>query len=166
MQEDTYRGDGLNLYAYCANNPVIYYDPSGHIELLCNLKNTSTTDPYARTDSVTVSGECAIDKGHSYESAIQDFYGDVPYTQRRYETMINGQSVNGIADDVILGDNGTRPWAIAEQNNMLSQAMKYSNAFDKVIYHTNSVDFANYYTKLFNDAGITNFEFIITPVKK
>ena len=21
-QEDTYRGDGLNLYAYCANNPV------------------------------------------------------------------------------------------------------------------------------------------------
>ena len=30
LQEDTYRGDGLNLYAYCANNPVIYYDPSGH----------------------------------------------------------------------------------------------------------------------------------------
>lgn len=29
MQEDTYRGDGLNLYAYCSNNPVIYYDPSG-----------------------------------------------------------------------------------------------------------------------------------------
>ena len=30
LQEDTYRGDGLNLYAYCANNPVMYYDPSGH----------------------------------------------------------------------------------------------------------------------------------------
>ena len=29
-QEDTYRGDGLNLYAYCGNNPVMYYDPSGH----------------------------------------------------------------------------------------------------------------------------------------
>ncbi|ONI37643.1 hypothetical protein AN639_09480 [Candidatus Epulonipiscium fishelsonii] len=27
-QEDTYRGDGLNLYAYCANNPVTYVDPS------------------------------------------------------------------------------------------------------------------------------------------
>lgn len=61
--------------------------------------------------------------------------------------------------------NGNRPWAITEQNNMLSQAMKYSNAFDKVIYHTNSVDFADYYTQIFNDAGITNFEFIITPVK-
>ncbi|WP_243002716.1 RHS repeat-associated core domain-containing protein, partial [Lachnotalea glycerini] len=29
-QEDTYRGDGLNLYAYCANNPVSYVDPSGN----------------------------------------------------------------------------------------------------------------------------------------
>ena len=30
MQEDVYHGDGLNLYAYCHNNPVIYYDPSGY----------------------------------------------------------------------------------------------------------------------------------------
>ena len=30
LQEDTYHGDGLNLYAYCANNPVVYYDPGGH----------------------------------------------------------------------------------------------------------------------------------------
>lgn len=33
-QEDPYRGDGLNLYAYCANNPVTYYDPSGYV---CNF---------------------------------------------------------------------------------------------------------------------------------
>ena len=30
MQEDVYQGDGLNLYAYCGNNPVRYYDPSGY----------------------------------------------------------------------------------------------------------------------------------------
>ena len=29
-QEDEYRGDGLNLYAFCANNPVMYVDPSGY----------------------------------------------------------------------------------------------------------------------------------------
>ncbi|MCB2362510.1 RHS repeat-associated core domain-containing protein [Clostridium estertheticum] len=29
-QEDVYRGDGLNLYAYCGNNPVGYFDPSGY----------------------------------------------------------------------------------------------------------------------------------------
>ena len=31
LSEDTYYGDGLNLYAYCHNNPVGYVDPSGHI---------------------------------------------------------------------------------------------------------------------------------------
>lgn len=43
IQEDTYRGDGLNLYAYCGNNPVIYYDPSGNQQ----KKYTSqpTTEP-------------------------------------------------------------------------------------------------------------------------
>ena len=35
MQEDTYNGDAasilsLNIYVYCANNPVKYIDPSGH----------------------------------------------------------------------------------------------------------------------------------------
>ena len=29
-QEDEYWGDGLNLYAFCANNPVMYVDPSGY----------------------------------------------------------------------------------------------------------------------------------------
>ena len=29
-QEDTYYGDGLNLYEYCRNNPILYRDPSGH----------------------------------------------------------------------------------------------------------------------------------------
>ena len=30
MQEDVYQEDGLNLYAYCGNNPVVYDDPNGY----------------------------------------------------------------------------------------------------------------------------------------
>ena len=42
LSEDTYYGDGLNLYAYCHNNPVGYVDPSGH---LCEKKQ-HTLDKY------------------------------------------------------------------------------------------------------------------------
>ncbi len=47
LQEDIYRGDGLNLYAYCANNPVMYYDPSGYFGLCPNGK----TNPENESDS-------------------------------------------------------------------------------------------------------------------
>ncbi len=39
MQEDAYRGDGLNLYAYCQNNPITYYDPNGYMGLCPAGKN-------------------------------------------------------------------------------------------------------------------------------
>lgn len=46
---------------------------------------------------------------------------------------------------------------------MLSQAQKYSNAFDEVICHTNSQDLATHYTKIFQDAGLSNVKIDITP---
>ena len=45
---------------------------------------------------------------------------------------------------------------------MLEQARKYSAAFDEVIYHSNSTEMITYYTKVFQDAGITNFQFNLT----
>lgn len=56
MQEDTYWGDGLNLYAYCGNNPVTYYDPSGYglteyhdvIEAFGDRKEGATVEYWAQ----------------------------------------------------------------------------------------------------------------------
>ncbi|GMU13391.1 hypothetical protein WAL17_18210 [Waltera acetigignens] len=56
MQEDVYQGDGLNLYAYCGNNPVVYDDPSGYKRKACPPQGKiservdesgSETGPYA-----------------------------------------------------------------------------------------------------------------------
>lgn len=69
---------------------------------------------------------------------------------------------------------GSKPWSVAEQTKMLDQARKYSAAFEGgVIYHTNSPELADHYSKLFADAdadadadaGVNKFKFIITPVK-
>ncbi len=49
---------------------------------------------------------------------------------------------------------------------MVAQAKKYSAGFEGgVVYHTNSPDLAAYYSKVFSDAGIKSFKFVITPVR-
>ncbi len=113
--------------------------------------------------------------------------GKLPQAQREYRAIVGGKQVNGIADHVvdingksvavdakyvkdwsksIRNPNskiGNKPFAVAEQQKMLSQAQKYSNAFDEVIYHTNSPELASHYTKVFSDAGLNNVKINITP---
>ena len=49
-QEDVIYNDGLNLYAYCNSNPVMYSDPSGFAKETCKSK---------------VGGECDSESGSS-----------------------------------------------------------------------------------------------------
>jgi filamentous hemagglutinin len=49
---------------------------------------------------------------------------------------------------------------------MVDQAKKYSSGFEgSVVYHTNSPELASQYSKIFKEAGVTNFKFVIAPVK-
>lgn len=142
---------------------------------------------FASTEAVTVSGSRAIDLGKTYEVGVRNLYGDVPFGQRQYEALVGGKWVDGVADNVVqIGGNntaieakfvddwatslrnpaspqGAKPWAVGEQSKMVDQAMKYNAAFDQVIYHTNSIDLANYYSRAFGQAGANNFRFVITP---
>ncbi|WP_233098121.1 two-partner secretion domain-containing protein [Pseudomonas carnis] len=142
------------------------------------------------TSPVVVTGKRAIDKAQSYEGALRDVYGNVPYAERQYTTIVNGQRVNGVADNVTIVNGqrtaveakfvedwrsslrnpassvGSKPWSAAEQTKMVDQAKKYSSGFEGgVIYHTNSPELASHYSKIFSESGVKNFKFVITPVK-
>ncbi len=71
MQEDIYQGDGLNLYAYCGNNPVVYYDPSGY---------ASTLDPWEYIDPSNLVGLSASQKKNTPGIVTGLFTSSVPLT--------------------------------------------------------------------------------------
>ncbi len=43
-QEDVYRGDGLNLYVYVVNNPLLWIDPSGYEKCSTSNKKASVNN--------------------------------------------------------------------------------------------------------------------------
>lgn len=144
------------------------------------------------TNPIAVSGSRAIDKAQSYEVGVRGMYGgNSAFEERQFRTVLDGKIVNGVADDVAVisgkktaieakfvddwgsslrnpaSPAGSKPWSVAEQTKMVDQAKKYSSGFDGgAIYHTNSPELASYYSKVFTEAGVTKFKFLITPATK
>jgi hypothetical protein len=133
-----------------------------------------------------VSGKNATQRAASYEEGIRQIYGPASPSQRTYAAPHNPSGI-GKADNVIstqgreiaieakYTDNWEKspfnpgsklPWAAAERARMLNQARNYSDVFDEFIYHTNSLDLAEYYSGVLKDAGIDNYRFEITPAKR
>ncbi|NFG61450.1 hypothetical protein FDG75_12890 [Clostridium botulinum] len=113
-QEDVYRGDGLNLYAYCGNNPVGYYDPSGYS---CETKASAF-------------GEMSYEDGKRYKEHWESLSnGNVDY-----ETKIRnyrGIDISGI-DSKYLGDPNyivEMPYVGKNKNNSNSQGWKRDSKF-------------------------------------
>ena len=150
----------------------------------------ATNRGFGSTDAVTVSGTRAIDKAVSYENGVRSQYTGARFSERQFSAVVDGRRVNGVADDVtIVGGKPTAveakftenwatsprnpessvanlPFAVAERNQMITQARNYSAGFrGGAVYHTNSTGLATHYTRAFNDAGITNFKFVITPTQ-
>ena len=115
-QEDTYYGDGLNLYTYCQNNPVLYHDPTGH--------GTKENSPYSRKeqqyidagadpDTARLAAECYPDA-----NSKQDLYNK--YKSQGY----NATDAKKLANyEIVHGENNAKKYAA---NNVKKSGPDYT----------------------------------------
>ncbi|WP_242992867.1 RHS repeat-associated core domain-containing protein, partial [Roseburia inulinivorans] len=118
-QEDTYWGDGLNLYAYCANNPVRYFDPSGHQK----KPNCPGTE-----------GEAATDKqpGVEIESSRYSLPQGISQEQFSNASKLLRDRVGDISGDIVV--QGSRAKGTAKPTSDIDIALRVSgDKFDSLI---------------------------------
>ena len=116
-QEDTYYGDGLNLYTYCQNNPILNHDPTGH--------GTKENSPYSRkeqqyidagadSDTARLAAECYPDA-----KSKQDLYNK--YKKQGY----SAQDAKKLANrEIIHGEEATKKYI--KDNNVKKSGPDYT----------------------------------------
>ena len=92
LSEDTYYGDGLNLYAYCHNNPVGYVDPSGHI---CEEKYNAVKSLREQD------GSNAADALKKYKELREQGYTPEQIKNGDYNLKFTADEVNKLKETVI-----------------------------------------------------------------
>ena len=109
-QEDAYRGDGLNLYAYCANNPVFYVDPLGQYKDgldAATRKNIRDYVDVIRKDTETLNAvkKALYDRVARGETlAVEDIYG---LAYLKYGRSPQGHNLIGIVVGKDANGNST-----------------------------------------------------------
>ena len=118
MQEDVYQGDGLNLYAYCGNNPVVYDDPSGYARKACPPKgkiSESVDESGSKTDVTTGLGYDAgdtpvrIDGDWTENDMKQALLGHPPRGLGSPDIHHGGQMPGGALHEVLPGQHRNNP---------------------------------------------------------
>ena len=116
-QEDTYYGDGLNLYTYCQNNPVLYHDPTGH--------GTKENSPYSRNE------QQYIDVGADPDTArlVAQCYPDAKSKQDLYNKYkkqgYSAQDAKKLANrEIIHGEEATKKYI--KDNNVKKSDPDYT----------------------------------------
>ena len=94
MQEDVYQGDGLNLYAYCGNNPVVYDDPSGY----ASTSTGKACPPQGKiSESVDESGsKTDVTTGLGYDAGDTPVRIDGDWTENDMKQALLGHPPRGL----------------------------------------------------------------------
>lgn len=102
ITQDTYKGRysdplSLNLYTYCYNNPIIYWDPTGHIaqheaiQLQKALKDYRSDESFSNRDIVEIIrdiGEIYKKNGAGFNFVYSDIHKDllkIDYAKKNLE---------------------------------------------------------------------------------
>jgi len=132
MQEDVYQGDGLNLYAYCGNNPVMYYDPSGFTALdeggyyVYGLFDINAETPYyigITNDTKRRSGEHAA-SGRLNIEPTDDY--PIPGVLRALQSNVTYGEARGY-EQYYIDKYGTRTGTIGEEISQDNRGNKYNS---------------------------------------
>ena len=114
-QEDVIYNDGLNLYAYCNSNPVMYSDPSGFEatptqQSMCKRKNGGEKD--SKSGSKTVPNPNGKKGGVAHQSVIDDIKTDAEKRGLTYDTEYKYDTTGGYKNsryaDVVVYDSKGR----------------------------------------------------------
>ena len=129
LQEDTYRGDGLNLYAYCANNPVMYYDPSGHsikswFENLCKKVAEFFGDDTPGEEIVNKDGAGAVEFNID---EIRPQLRTEPDTAFFWSGKTDGVGGAKVAADIAEGKGGVTLELTIEKKNIMMPTWDFSD---------------------------------------
>lgn len=107
-QEDVIYNDGLNLYAYCNSNPVMYSDPSGFAKETCKSKVGGECDSESGSSSIVEivdeeKGTFIIKDWSDYP----DDYVPVP-DQNKVWTFLEGDEYNSARDSANIFNRNMR----------------------------------------------------------
>ena len=104
-QEDVIYNDGLNLYAYCNSNPVMYSDPSGFAKETCKSKVGGECDSESGSGSVTYDELDSLGRTTGIEAAItQDMIGTGSPAKSSIKPAGFGGQAQGHARGHLLGN--------------------------------------------------------------
>ena len=158
LAQDTYRGenmepDTLHLYAYCANNPVNYVDPSGHSSVPTWHKKTITYKVRGKgtlkvkfewwkskkRKQVIVYKDAKVSKKSAFLRITKIFRNETK-PQSKYVNVVNIQAALAIWKWQITGvSSGMYPWSV-----MILDINIRGNKKPMVKYRKKSVSYKKY----------------------
>ena len=116
-QEDTYYGDGLNLYTYCQNNPILNHDPTGH--------GTKENSPYSRKEQQYIDAGADPDTARLAAQCYPDAKSKQDLYNKYKKQGYSAQDAKKLANrEIIHGEEATKKYI--KDNNVKKSDPDYT----------------------------------------